>query len=665
MSEASMSPTMQEAIEAHRQGFPTRAIPIYERVLAETPDDARALSLYGLALLQAGRPSEAETPLRRAVELQPNDPGYKSGLAELYFKTGDDETALAELGKVTAAHPDFAPAFIRLGDARMARQEYAAAAEAFDSALQLTPGDLRVAQTLARALAAIENYGAAYHVLDHAEKIMPDNINTLKIRLEIARTRRDFSAMHTIATQITKLAPEEPVGWRDLATTLFEAGIYGDAMLAFEKALSISGRDAITLGQLASIAIQALDFEKAEAAINEAEALAPHDARVLSTKALLLTYQGKRDEALDYCERCMRADPDFVGVYPQLSLLRNGKLMEDEEKKIRAYAERSDVAPAGRATARFVTAHNFEARSNFDAAFDEYERANAIAAERNRNDQIFYDPIGHSAWTDAIISVFDRAPENVGEAGSSEPQPIFIVGLPRCGSTLVESVIAAHSSVQPGGEMPMMPNLFNKWFRENYQSGPARLSAEECESLAAGYMKGAPTKIENERFTDKNLLNIESAAFIAHLFPQAKIINVRRNPVENAFAIWRQDMMKFWSFATSFEDLAQRYGLYAKLVAHFEKILEGRFHTIQYEDFASDFPNQSRKLIELCGLDWEDACGDFQKARNVAPTISAMQVRQEVSLKGGRASSYGARLDPLRRALDEAGVDIATGAIKP
>ncbi|MCB2097689.1 MAG: tetratricopeptide repeat protein, partial [Parvularculaceae bacterium] len=112
MSEASMSPTMQEALEAHRQGFPTRAIPIYERVLAETPDDARALSLYGLALLQAGRPSEAETPLRRAVELQPNDPGYKSGLAELYFKTGDDETALAELGNVTAAHPDFAPAFI-------------------------------------------------------------------------------------------------------------------------------------------------------------------------------------------------------------------------------------------------------------------------------------------------------------------------------------------------------------------------------------------------------------------------------------------------------------------------------------------------------------------------------------------------------------------------
>jgi len=663
MSETSLSPAMKEAVETHRQGFPTRAIPLYEKILAETPDDPQTLSLYGLALVQAGRPSEGEKPLKRAIELDPAQPSFRSNLAELFFKIGDVENGIAELEVITNKHPDFAPAFNRLGHIRLERQELKEAADAFDSALQLRPDDLTIAHNLAWALSASGNYGAAYHVLDHAEKIMPDNVNTIKIRLEIAKVRRDFSAMHTLATQLTKMSPEDPIGWRSLATTLYESGIYSDAVMAFEKALSLSGRDAETLSQLASMAIQALDFDKAEASLDEAERLSAHNPRMLSTKALLLTYQGKRKEAEEYCERCFRADPEFVGVYPQLSLLRGGKLTEDEERRISAYADRDDVIPGSRATARFVVAHSFEARGDIEGAFSQYKSANALAAERNKKEMVNYDFAGHSAWTEAIINVFNASPELRDKSYHDGPEPIFIVGLPRCGSTLVESVIGGHSKVQPGGEMPMMPNLFNRWFKNNYQLGAVSLGETDCARLASNYMDGLSGKFHKERFTDKNLLNIEASAFIAHIFPNAKIINIRRNPVENAFAIWRQDMMKFWSFAMDFESLAQRYGLYAKLVAHFEKTLT-QFKTVQYESFVTEFPTQSRELIAFCGLDWEEGCADFQKARDVAPTISAIQVREEVSLKGDRSALYGARLDPLRKALEAAGVDFATGALK-
>lgn len=663
MSETSLTPIMKEAVATHRQGFPTRAIPLYESVLAESPDDAQALSLYGLALVQAGRPSEAEKPLKRAIELDPAQPSFKANLAEMFLKIGDVETGIAELTEVTAKHPEFAPAFVRLGHLRLERQELREAADAFDAALELRPDDLTIAHNLAWALSAVGNYGAAYHVLDHAEKIMPDNVNTLKIRLEIARFRRDFSAMHALATQLTKLEPENPVGWRSLATTLYESGIFADAVLAFEKALTLTGRDAESLSQLASLAIQALDFNKAEAALAEAEKLAPHHARMLSTKALLLTYQGKRKEAEEYCERCFRADPEFVSVFPQLSLLRGGKLTEEEERKISAYADRSDIISGARATARFVIAHNLEARGDIDAAFQQYQRANEAAAQRNVEDMIAYDHVGHSAWTNEIIKMFANSPNPREQSYHEGPEPIFIVGLPRCGSTLVESVIAAHSKVRPGGEMPMMPNIFNSWFRANYQLGPGALSDDECARLAKAYMDGLQPAITNERFTDKNLLNIEASGLIARIFPNAKIVNIRRNPVENAFAIWRQDMMKFWSFATDFEALAQRYALYARLVEHFENVLP-QFTTIQYEDFVTDFPERSRQLIAFCGLNWEEGCGDFQKARDIAPTISAVQIREEVSLKGDRSALYGARLDPLREALEAAGVDLKTGTLK-
>ncbi len=664
MSQSMLTATLNEALSIHRQGSPTRAIPVYERALATAPDDAEALSLYGLALVQAGRPSEAERPLKRAIEKEPNQPSYRANLAELYFKVGEDEAGIEELRKVRASHPTFAPALKRLGHALVARQQLSEAADAFDAALQLKPDDLPTAQILARALAATGNYGGAYHVLDHAERIMPDNIDTLKLRLEIARTRRDFAAMLPLASRLTKLAPDDPSGWRDMATTLYESGVYGDALLAFEKAMSLAGKTAETLSQLASVAINALNFKRAEEALAEAEALTPQHPRMLSTKALLLTYQGRKKEAEEYCERCLKADPSFVGVFPQLSLLRNGKLTAEEEGIIRAHSRRPDIAAASRATASFVVAHSLEARGDIDAAFEEYARANEQAAERNRTDQIAYDYAGHSAWTDAIINVFQSEGTRFDSALHEGPQPIFIVGLPRSGSTLVESVISAHSSVQAGGELPMLPNIFNPWFRENHRISAADMPIGERRRLAAAYMAGLPTPIQKARFTDKNLLNVESAGFIAQIFPKAIIINVRRNPVENAFSIWRQDMLKHWAFATSFNDLARRYGLYAKLVDHFENAFAERFHTIQYEDFVANFGVESRRLISLCGLGWEDGCGSFQDAREIAPTISAMQVREEVELKGDRSRLYGEKLDPLRRLLEAAGVDLATGALK-
>jgi tetratricopeptide (TPR) repeat protein len=663
MSQSSLSPTLREALAIHRQGFPTRAIPIYERALKENPDDPDALSSYGLALIHSGRPSEAETPLKRAVSLQPEGPAYKTNLAELYFKVGDQPTAVSLLQEVTRAHPNFAPAWARVGRAHVERQDLAAAADALDKALQLDPQDHATAVLLARALAAMQNYGAAYHVLDHAEKIRPDDVGALKLRLEIARVRRDFPALEALSRRLTEISPADASGWRDLATALFDTGRFSDSLAAIERAQSLTPPTAESLSQLATIAINALEFDKAEAALREAEKLSPDEPRLLSTMALLRTYQGRKQEAEEYCVRCLRADPSFAGVYPQLSVLRNGRLNEEEEGYVRAYSRREDVIPGSRASASFVLAHSLDARGEIDAAFEEYQRANREAAERNRRDEIRYDFEGHKAWTDAIISVFASG-EDAAESYHDGPQPIFIVGLPRCGSTLVESVIAAHSEVEPGGEMPMMPNIFNNWFRENYSRGPASISAPTRQAIAAAYMRNAPMRLAKPRFTDKNLLNLEAAGFIAQVFPKAVIINIRRNPVENAFSIWRQDMLKFWAFATSFEDIARRYGLYARLVDHFERTMPQRFHTIQYEEFVSSFDEQARQLIDRCGLAWEDACLKFQEARAIAPTISAMQVRSEVSLPGDRSRLYGARLDPLRRALDEAGVDLTTGALK-
>ncbi|NWG93496.1 MAG: tetratricopeptide repeat protein, partial [Parvularculaceae bacterium] len=539
MSQRPTSPILEEARRTHGAGSPTRAIPIYERALEEDTENPDILSAYGLALVEAGRPTDAETPLRRAIAIDPTRPGYRVNLAELFFKVGETDLAIETLQQTISAHPTFPRAFARLGRAQIDSRNFAAAAETLDRALQLDPNDRTSGLLLARALAAQENYGAVYYVLDHLEKVFPNDIQVKKFRLEIARMRQDFPALAVLAEELVKLSPDDPQGWRGIATARYEDGRYEDALAALERALTLEPKTADGLSQLAATAIQTLDFAKAEAALDAAEALDAGNTRLLSTRALLRTYQGRKEEAEAYCRRCIEADPHFISVYPQLSVLRNGWLSDEEEANARAILDNAALTPGSRAIAAYVIAHNRDARGDIDGAFETYARANGLAEERNRAENLRYDFEGHAAWTDAIISVFRSPPPIVEESHHEGAQPIFIIGLPRCGSTLVESVISAHSEVDAGGEMPMMPNMFNPWLKANYRLGEAALLPAERGAAAERYMRGVPTRFTKPRFTDKNLLNLEAAGFIAQVFPRSVIINVRRNPVENGLAIWR------------------------------------------------------------------------------------------------------------------------------
>ncbi|MCA8889752.1 MAG: sulfotransferase [Parvularculaceae bacterium] len=585
-----------------------------------------------------------------------------SAAMKLFFDGAIDDAAVA-YESARALDPAQSEPWVGLGDVHVARGDLTKAAEAYDEALKRNPANYAVALNLARVLAMLENFGASYYVLDHAEKLRPNDPGWIKLRLEIARNRRDWEAMRTLASDLARVAPEDATGWRDLATAFFEQGLHRDAVTAFEQVLNIEGRTGESLAQYAALAIQALDFDRAQSALDEAEAIEPQHPRVLSTRALLLTYQGRTQEAEDYCRRCIAADPTFMSVYPQLSVLRKGRLEDDEQARLKDYVRREDIAAGARSSASFVLAHSYDAAGDYDVAFAEYDVANKLAVTRNESESLYYNDEGLGAWTDSIIDVFRQGASN--EAGSSEtgPQPIFIVGLPRSGSTLIETMLAAHSQVSDGGEMPMMPQIFNEWLKQNHQRSDAVLTEEERKALAERYMAGVPADIAS-RFTDKNLLNIESAGMIAQIFPRAKIINIRRNPVESALSIWRHDLPKFWAYANRFDDIAARYGHYARLVDHFERTLGERFTTVQYEDFADNFEPRARALIDWCGLDWEDACANPQTARDVAATLSAVQVRGAIARTPERAPSYARHLGPLRAALEAAGIDLQTGALK-
>ena len=242
------------------------------------------------------------------------------------------------------------------------------------------------------------------------------------------------------------------------------------------------------------------------------------------------------------------------------------------------------------------------------------------------------------------------------------PCPIFVVGMPRSGTTLIESVLGAHSRVFACGERAPMRQILQAHL--DHDASGRTVEARVLLEWSRAYFTDLRAPAGAEHVTDKHPLNFEAAALIARLFPNAVIIHVRRKPIETGLSIYRQEFSKHWTFAHRLEDIGHYYGHYARLVAHWERVLPDRFTTIQYERFVGDFEKAAPELVRACGLQWEPQCLNFQQTPRAIATFSTVQARDAVRLGESRAERYEKYLAPLAAALERAGVDSETGALR-
>jgi hypothetical protein len=233
--------------------------------------------------------------------------------------------------------------------------------------------------------------------------------------------------------------------------------------------------------------------------------------------------------------------------------------------------------------------------------------------------------------------------------------------MPRSGTTLVEAVLGAHSRVHACGERGAMPRLLGNYValaEEGRLPDPERLA-----QWAVAYLAEPRAPEGRDVLTDKQPLNFHAVGLIARLFPEAVILHLRRDPLETLFSVWRQEFAKSWAFTHRLEDLGHYYGEYARLMAHWERVLPGRVITLQYEDFAGDFAAAAPALLRACGLDWQPQVLDYARLERPIATFSTVSAREPVAVRRGQAARYGARLEPLVDALRAAGVDPSTGEL--
>ena len=676
MTTSSDSPEFAAAIDrglaAHRERRLDDAISAYQQALRLQPLDAEAQSLCGLAQLHAGRLEVAAPHLLRAVDLEPTQAGFRLNLVEALEAAGNLDRAMKELRIVTGLEPGNARGWEKTGDIAARQGDGIAAGQAWQRAYQLDPSSRSLALKLGQWMIATGDHDGALELLRTLGEDPTMVAPVYALRTEIAATRRDWPAMDSLLREWLAKQPGSLDAQRMVARAAFERGRHRDALAAFSKVIAAAPATAADLAAFGNLCLHALEFDEADRALAAAASLDPNLASMLASRALSAMYRGQFDTALRDARRCLAADPSYVAAYTIISRLLHGVLDPSEMDAVQRIATDERAHADRRIPAAFASAHAQDAAGHYDAAFAAYAAAHRLSLDRDLQEQRRFDAVALRERNRILRSQPATAARATAAAtrpdSQREPRPVFIVGMPRSGTTLVEAVLGAHSRVFAGGERPAMQQVLRAWLdtRTGGSGGNdgTALAAEQLDAWRAAWRADLPDLGAADIVTDKHPLNFECAGLIAALWPEAVILNLRRNPLETCLSVYRQEFNKHWSFAHRLEDIGEYYLHYASLAHHWEQTLPGRFVTIQYEELVSQFEAGARHLLGVCGLEFEPACLQFQCTPRPIATFSTVQTREPVRNRNGRAVHYARQLAPLAQQLTAAGIDLQTGVLR-
>ncbi|MEZ5498346.1 MAG: sulfotransferase [Steroidobacteraceae bacterium] len=649
---------LDQGLTAHQQGRIPEALTAFRAAIELEPEDAEVASLLGSALAQSEWREHALGFLQRAVELEPEQIGFRMNLAEGLVRLGEFARAQQEFRAVLMRDPGHVRAWDRSGDVAMRLNDLNSAREAWTQARMLAPKGLEPALKLISLEMQRGELGRAQELLDRLAEQFAGDTRLLALQTDLHALTGDWPAYASSVDAWLRQQPGDPAAWRSLARLHGEMGRFRDATNAYGRVLALEAPNVADLTTFANWSLQALDVDAADGALAQAGELAPEDARLLTTRALRSLYVGRFGDAEADCLRCLALERDNPAALITLSRLRRGRMSEAELAGLSRIAAMRSAPVDVRIAAGFAVAHAHEAGGEPAAAFAALEAAHGQARARDRALARGFSVEGLGRRRELLLSLSLPAVE---KAPPAPARPIFIVGMPRNGSTLIEAVLAAHPQVLGCGERQALPQVMDALVA---LTGAGReIDARFLADARQTYYAGLPNLGAADRFTDKQPFNFEAIGLIAHLFPDAVIIALRRNPVANCLSIYRQPLHRNWAFAHEFSDIAAVYAHHQHLLQAFEEQFPGRMVQVNYEDWLADLPAAARALLAACGLPWHEDCLQYRQAARPITTLSAVDVRAPLRGVDDQLAKYASQLPAIEAALRAAGVDPATGQL--
>jgi tetratricopeptide (TPR) repeat protein len=609
-----------------RDGQVDDALAVLRAASQKEPASFAAFGDLGFACAQAGRQDEAIAAFERAVELKDDFyPGW-SFLSRLRFQAGQTDRAVDAFRRADACDPHKAQ-FQEVQTA-ISAERFADAEQRCRALLQRQPGYPRAAYTLAHLASRVGAHDEAARILRQALEFYPADVNlraALVVSLEEAGT---YAAALEEARRITELDGAVVASWLVLGRVHGHCGNYEECLRCYDRASQLADPDdRDTHGNV--------------------QLLRGHILKIL----------GRHDDGIAAYRQSIAAMPGNGAGWWGLADMKTHRFDDADVAAMQALVADTTIRQEQRTQAAFALGKAAEDRDDYQQAFAHYAEANALRSNAGFDPEAQWQGIRSikAAYSAEVLAVQAEPPPK-------GPVPIFIVGLPRSGSTLLEQILASHSAVEGTMELATLPNVLRRITIEggkrklNYPASMAEFNPQALAEWGQAYLDDtAMYRTDKPCFIDKLPTNFDKIGLIHKLLPQAIVIDARRHPMDCGFSCFRQHFAggHLWSY--DLQHIGSYYNAYLELMDYWDEVLPGKVLCVQYEKVIEDTEAATRRLLAHCGLPFEDACLRFFENRRPVRTASSEQVRQPIYTSAvARWKRLATELEPLQQALGEA-----------
>ncbi|GMM92541.1 tetratricopeptide repeat-containing sulfotransferase family protein [Qipengyuania sp. MTN3-11] len=643
---------LKDAKEALQARDFERGLAIAEATLADGPGDAEALYIAAVANRYLGRFTAARQFLERLHAQVPEYGRAWQEAAHLARAEGRSDRAIDAYARAVRFNPALAASWRALCELQQAagRSGEAARAREQEARLAALPNELVAvthhlhegrplrAEEICRhflrrhpdhveGMRLLAQIGLRLGILDDAEFLLesaaafePDNVQVRLDYIDVLRKRQKFARSREEAEALHRRDPHNPLFQSHLAIESMQTG----------------------------------DYERAFALFDEVLARLPDDPATLTSRGHAYKTVGEQDDAIGSYRAAIAASPGHGDAYYALANLKTYRFADDELAAMRSQVDRTDIGFMDRVHLAFALGKALEDREAYEESFRFYELGNRL-----KQRQTGYDADKMTAELAAQAEHCTNALFGAkAGSGAKARDPIFILGLPRAGSTLLEQILASHSQIDGTLELPNILALAHrlrgrKAGKSRYPQVLQDLSPDELEKLGLQFLED--TRIHRQDapfFIDKMPNNFRHIGLIHLILPNATIIDARRAPMDCCFSGFKQLFAEGQDFTYGLTEIGRYYADYVGLMEHWDRVLPGRVLRVNHEDVLDDLEGQTRRMLDHIGLPFEDACLDFHRTERAVRTASSEQVRRPINRSGqGVWRRYDPWLGELRRAL--------------
>jgi tetratricopeptide (TPR) repeat protein len=606
-------------------------------LLQAVPDEPMAQLFQGIARRMLGNPVAAIEVLRRLTEQWPEAPMPCLQLGLALREAGDNSAAADSIRRAVEIRPDFPDAWLALGDLLAEISDTAGADAAFGSYVEHS-ASVPILMQAGRALQD-ERVQEAESLLRNRLRAQPNDVVALCMLADITERVGRAEQTEALLTRCLELAPGYFRARYNHTVMLLRQSRMEQALAAVDQMLAEDPQNVDCRKLKAAILVRLLEYDESIRICEELLEEDPDQPTVWTSLGHMLKSVGRREDCIAAYRKAIELAPHYGEPHWSLANLKTHRVDDEILDAMRAQLRKPSLPYTDRLHFNFAMGKALEDRKAFEESFKHYAEGNRIRRERAPyNPQELEDHVRNSKAL--LTKEFFAARAGFG---TSDPDPIFVLGLPRSGSTLVEQILASHSAVEGTMELPNIASIAKSLGEsaaaggpEGYLSALGELGADELRELGQSYLEQTSVnrKLGTPLFVDKKPNNFAHIGLIHLILPNARIIDVRRHPMACGFSLFKEHFARAQNFSYSLEIIGRYYRNYVELMAHFDEVLPGRVHRVIYESLVSDTEAEIRRLLRYCALPFEEACLNFHENARAVSTASAEQVRQPI-FRGG------------------------------